>query len=525
MPQIYPYVDSVSWHTYAVKRSAENSLVQNRIDKVKNIVASVGGWKKIYISETGWVTGNVDNVSVSEDIQAYNTAKIFPVMEENDINGTLIYDFKNDGTDLTEAEHNFGLINNDRTLKKAYSYFKNHIEKTNGYTHVGEYSKQSKEVHLYIGDSDAFTMSWTTPGFLNIYASYEPAYSEKISLVEAKELFKDILSSKYNALSQKVKGYGLDISGEIALINHNVSNGDEEEAFNGNFELGQKLLNKKIRNEISADSTEISELLNDIYLIGERMSAVFEISKELKQKNVASLSRRYEALNEITASYDEAVQLSKSILNTGEDKFDLMKENICVQKSGENYSLSGIGQLNVFGTAKAGSLVSLTIKKDGELIYADTTGANSEDEYEFVFDSECDGIYEIAVSDSKGNVNSFTVEREELVLSEEYIKAEYLENYASQMLLVCGYDDVITFIEKEDKSALFNIQNGSESQEIWVLLGGYKDGMLIGSAEEKVTLTAGEIKDIPLSIDGDIDEIRGYVWRGGSMQPLRTVIE
>jgi hypothetical protein len=142
-----------------------------------------------------------------------------------------------------------------------------------------------------------------------------------------------------------------------------------------------------------------------------------------------------------------------------------------------------------------------------------------------VFDSECDGIYEIAVSDSKGNVTSFTVEREELVLSEEYIKAEYLENYASQMLLVCGYDDVITFIEKEDKSALFNVQNGSESQEIWVLLGGYKDGMLIGSAEEKVTLTAGEIKDIPLSIDGYIDEIRGYVWRGGSMQPLRTVIE
>lgn len=526
IPQIYPYVDAVSWHTYAVKRSAESSLIQDRITNIKNSVSSVGGWKKIYISETGWVTGNVKDVSVSEDKQAYNTAKIFPVMEENDISGTLIYDFKNDGQDLTEAEHNFGLLNYDGTPKKSYNYFKNHIEKTSGYTHVGEYSKSGKETHLYVGENDAFTMAWQTPSFIEIYASNEPTYTMGVSLSEAKNLFKNIASSKLDAISKKASGMGINLSAVISEVKGYVSNAQEEEAFKGNYEIGMTALNKQLAGEVNADKKALSDLLYDIYCLGERMSAVYDISGELTEKNVASLQRRYDALNEIAETYeDDKVFISKAILDMGEEKFDKMKDNICVKKSGENFNLSGVGELTVFGKASAGSYVSVKIEKDGEIVYADTVGADTDNSYEFNCLLVDNGTYSVDISMANGDRTSFEVEREECVLTMEYIKADYIEDYAKQMLLVHGYDEVITFIEKEDKSALFNIQNGSEPQEIWVLLGGYKDGVLVGGVEEKITLSAGEIRDIPLSIDADVDSIRGYVWDGESMQPCRTVLE
>ncbi len=526
-PRIYQYVDAVSWHTYVTPGNAEDSLMQDRIDTIKDKLSNIGAWKKVYTSETGWVTGNVNNVSVTEEAQAYNIAKVFPIMEENDIDGTYIYDFRNDGNDLNEKGHNFGLVNYDGTPKESYNLFKEHLEKTDGYRHVGEIpaSDSDKESHLYAGKNDAVVMSWKNPEGNNVF---KPEY-KTISLDEAKKYFKNIATEKYDELATKAEELNVDISSDITVQKNLVKNGSENEAFNGNFELGTNLLDMGALGKISIDKEQMSDLLYDIYRIGERMSSVYNITAAADKDEVAELKSKYDAFKETMKSYDdETVFISGAILDIGEEKLDNVRNNVCVKKSGSaggvTYSLSETGMLEIRGSASPGSYVSLKVEKDNAIYSADTICADADGGVKYRLWLTENGMYSVSVGGKAQGCNSFDVVREENFLSEEFITAEYLQDYARRMLLISGHNDMTAYIKTtDDGSAVFGIYNGSGGRNIRLLLCGYNDDRLEECQTETVTLTAGEKREVPLSLKMKCGKVRAYVWEGDSLKPCKTV--
>ena len=625
LPRIYQYVDAISWHTYVTPGSAEGPVMQERIDTIRDKLLKVGAWKKVYTSETGWVTGNVNNVSVTEDAQAYNIAKVFPIMEENDIDGTYIYDFRNDGNDLNETGHNFGLINYDGTPKESYNLFKEHLEKTDGYRHAGEIpiSDSDKESHLYVGENGAVIMSWKNPEGNTVF---KPEY-KTISLDTAKEYFKDIVAEKYDKLAAKAKELNVDISSDITVQKNLTMRGSENEAFNGNFELGIKLLDMGVLGKISIDKEQMSDLLYDIYRIGERMSSVYNITVAADEDDVAVLKNKYDAFKETMKSYDdETVFISGAILDIGEEKLDNVRNNVCAIKSGGaggvTYSLSETGMLEIRGSASPGSYVSLKIEKDNRIYSADTICADADggvkyrlwltengtysvsvggtaqkcNSFDVVREEDTDnannnvcvkksgsasgvtyslsgtgmleirgnaspgsyaslkiekdnriysadticadadggvkyrlwltenGTYSVSVGGKVWGYNSFDVVREEKFLSEEFIIAEYLQDYARRMLLISGYDDMTAYVERTgDGSAVFGIYNGNDGRDIRLLLCGYNDDRLVECQMETITLSAGEMREVPLSVKMKCGKVRAYVWEGDSLKPCKTV--
>lgn len=59
----YPYLDGISFHLYT-SEMAHDILYQNHYD----VVSEQGGWKKIFITETGFPT---HNTGFTEEEQAY----------------------------------------------------------------------------------------------------------------------------------------------------------------------------------------------------------------------------------------------------------------------------------------------------------------------------------------------------------------------------------------------------------------------------------------------------------------------
>ena len=520
-------MDAISWHTYVPPGCAEGPVMQERIDTIRDKLLKVGAWKKVYTSETGWVTGNVNNVSVTEDAQAYNIAKVFPIMEENDIDGTYIYDFRNDGNDLNETGHNFGLINYDGTPKESYNLFKEHLEKTDGYRHAGEIpiSDSDKESHLYVGENGAVIMSWKNPEGNTVF---KPEY-KTISLDTAKEYFKDIVAEKYDKLAAKAKELNVDISSDITVQKNLTMRGSENEAFNGNFELGIKLLDMGVLGKISIDKEQMSDLLYEIYRIGERMSSVYNITAAADEDDVAVLKNKYDAFKETMKSYDdETVFISGAILDIGEEKLDNVRNNVCAKKSGGaggvTYSLSETGMLEIRGSASPGSYASLKIEKDNRIYSADTICADADGGVKYRLWLTENGTYSVSVGGKVWGYNSFDVVREEKFLSEEFIIAEYLQDYARRMLLISGYDDMTAYVKRTgDGSAVFGIYNGNDDRDIRLLLCGYNDDRLVECQMETITLSAGEKREVPLSVKMKCGKVRAYVWEGDSLKPCKTV--
>ena len=113
------FMDAVSFHLYRVDKAPESYLY---ID-ITNL-KSIAGAKPVYLTEIGYPTSSVwPNVPQAK--QAEYLARTYLL-------GTKIpelkmiswYDYKNDGEDPANNEHNFGIVNFDYSPKPAYTYYK-----------------------------------------------------------------------------------------------------------------------------------------------------------------------------------------------------------------------------------------------------------------------------------------------------------------------------------------------------------------------------------------------------------------
>ncbi|NUN09588.1 MAG: cellulase family glycosylhydrolase [Ignavibacteriaceae bacterium] len=112
------FMDAVSFHQYRVDKAPETYL-QNDVNSLK----AVTGSKPIYLTEIGYPTSSVwPNVSQAK--QAEYLARVYLLGRRiPELKMISWYDYKNDGEDPANNEHNFGIVDFTYAPKPAYNYY------------------------------------------------------------------------------------------------------------------------------------------------------------------------------------------------------------------------------------------------------------------------------------------------------------------------------------------------------------------------------------------------------------------
>ncbi|MGL1903946.1 MAG: glycoside hydrolase family 5 protein [Fibrobacterales bacterium] len=127
------HIDAVSVHPY---RHQDPETVRSEYDKLNALIDGYTGGKgrPIVSSEWGYSNINWDGNPLSDFDQAQRLVRELLTNISKGVNLSIWYDWKNDGTDAGNREHNFGLVENDLTPKKAYHAYKTLNTVLNGYT-------------------------------------------------------------------------------------------------------------------------------------------------------------------------------------------------------------------------------------------------------------------------------------------------------------------------------------------------------------------------------------------------------
>jgi len=154
------HMDAVSFHLYQIAYRPENELI-SYLSNVKSYV----GEKPIYLSEFGYPTHDGwPNITLEKQAQ-YITRMFLICQTDPQMRSALYYDLKNDGTVLTEPEHNFGLLEFDKTPKLSYLALKQLIGKTQAQMPTGIIQDNDRYLLTY---SDSLSVGWTYSGIKNI---------------------------------------------------------------------------------------------------------------------------------------------------------------------------------------------------------------------------------------------------------------------------------------------------------------------------------------------------------------------
>jgi len=114
------WIDILSVHPY---RSQPPETVIQGYAKLRELIARYApAGKKIPVISGEWGYSNInwDKTKLTEQQQADYLVRMFLINAYQDIPVSIWYDWKNDGTDSKEREHNFGTVRNDLNPKAAY---------------------------------------------------------------------------------------------------------------------------------------------------------------------------------------------------------------------------------------------------------------------------------------------------------------------------------------------------------------------------------------------------------------------
>lgn len=124
-------IDAFSFHTYPLDKnnnflSPEQYNYTSVIEHIKNLLEEYEyADKEIWLTETGWSTNNAGTnftQGVSEETAAAHMTRFYIQNEVSGIKKVFWYDFMNDGINITNREHNYGLIHNWNPISKKVPY-------------------------------------------------------------------------------------------------------------------------------------------------------------------------------------------------------------------------------------------------------------------------------------------------------------------------------------------------------------------------------------------------------------------
>ena len=168
---ILKYIDGISVHPYSFL-NADKSLrnPEYNLEKIENFYKSISSDNNknipIYITEVGVPThtgqGGVNQSEAADFVVKYSLL----ARTKNYIKGVWWYDLRDDGTDDSNQEHNFGFYNNNFQPKQAALAFANLHNALKNMKILGvssEDNKNNKEILISLeslGDSKKHTINW-----------------------------------------------------------------------------------------------------------------------------------------------------------------------------------------------------------------------------------------------------------------------------------------------------------------------------------------------------------------------------
>ncbi|MCQ4297524.1 hypothetical protein NAU58_18250 [Pseudomonas stutzeri] len=154
---LHPYVHCRGW-----RRNTPEAWIDWMTEADKQLTRAAGRPVPLYLTEMSWPShqgacGIDETLQAAYLARAYFLAKTLP-----SIKGMWWYDFRNDGTDKTEREHNFGLVRQDFTLKPAYPVLAAISEIVREYSFVSRESAAGDVTLLrFARDDDELLVAWS----------------------------------------------------------------------------------------------------------------------------------------------------------------------------------------------------------------------------------------------------------------------------------------------------------------------------------------------------------------------------
>lgn len=129
------YMDALSIHPYR-GGSPERTKYLEDIERHRTLMLKYGALKELWITETGYPTstGYYTNNQQAQYLVRYHVQS----MSSGFIRMIDWYDFQDDGPDIHQHEHNFGLVRLDLTPKPAFVAYHAMVDKLAGAVYIGQ---------------------------------------------------------------------------------------------------------------------------------------------------------------------------------------------------------------------------------------------------------------------------------------------------------------------------------------------------------------------------------------------------
>ena len=130
----YKYTNCFSYHIYDSEPNSKNQWFKNKLQEHRQLFNEQGGFVNVSISEFGVTTYSN---KITEDEKADRIIKQYILLDNYHIENSLLYNFRDTGTNIDNRESNFGIVSYTFTPKPAYYAMKNYYQNTNGSEYIG----------------------------------------------------------------------------------------------------------------------------------------------------------------------------------------------------------------------------------------------------------------------------------------------------------------------------------------------------------------------------------------------------
>ena len=311
----YENSDAYSYHIYKWRASNgdTNEDYKNYIYQHKDLINSLGGFKPIYITETG--VSNATTENTSEERQAEVLVQQSIIRDKQSVDEGMIYNFRNTGDNPDSKEASFGIIEYNYRPKLTYYSLKNYYENTNGAEYIGTINLEDGiEAHVYDKDGKTKIITWATDTNYSKSIEYEgfiasDMYGNEIEntdgtlTITSSPVYLDNISTKYfyeaisNTALEKYAEFEEKFSSEIGKVD-------------GLQEQINKLKDymTSIKDNESETQEKAVEMMHEHFYLGTMVLDAF--SKEKLNVEYVKVSSMLDILNDIGDSYEDLLTVS-----------------------------------------------------------------------------------------------------------------------------------------------------------------------------------------------------------------------
>lgn len=353
-----------SYHVYDYEnKKIQNASLLNKLNVISDLFLNDGGFEKKYLTEYGVSTYTTNKIT--EEQQAEKVVQQSTILDEKNIDMSVLYSFIDLTTNKGVRGDNFGLMGNDYTPKKAYYSMKNYYQNTNGAEYIGAISSVADglEFHVYDKDGVPLVVCWSNDNSKTIeipysgFTAYDLYGNEientdgKLSItsspvylknVDRSYFYRAIFNTAVSAYDEFLTNYSdyLDSSDEMIAVKNEVNkmkkyaeglaNGgevSEAEALSKmkeHFAIGDMILKAYKDEKLSCEYVKLSSMLDQLNTIGYAFEDLVTITaKDVSKANLTATEKIMNIFdNKVSANVSVEMVYPNKIKAFAKDYYD-----------------------------------------------------------------------------------------------------------------------------------------------------------------------------------------------------------